>query len=123
VRAANAGGDRDDSLDVLVGEQLSAVTFVQDYLQLEFDGHRLTMNLWPSVRTDDGALAFGDPNYRNALCSSIGCTTTSASASDTHVEISFAPNGHLDCDLTERVDIEGDRVIFNRADGKYWNSW
>jgi len=31
------------SLQMLIGEQLSAVTFVQDYVQLHFDGPRLTV--------------------------------------------------------------------------------
>jgi hypothetical protein len=31
------------SLQMLIGEQLSAVTFVQDYLQLHFDSPRLTV--------------------------------------------------------------------------------
>ena len=41
------------SLHMLIGEQLSAVTFVQDYLQWQFDGPRLTVcpTLWSCLGT------------------------------------------------------------------------
>jgi hypothetical protein len=40
----------EQSLQVIVGAQLSAVTFVQDYVQLHFDGPRLTAFSHPVVR-------------------------------------------------------------------------
>jgi len=33
----------------LIGEQLSSVEFVQDYLQLHFDGRTITAYVWPKV--------------------------------------------------------------------------
>jgi hypothetical protein len=59
----------DEALKQLIGEQLSSVEFVQDYLQLRFDGpclnvysgvHRVTSNL--------SSLVWGQPGYRDALC-------------------------------------------------------
>ena len=52
---------------------LSSVEFVQDYLQLHFDGPLLTLYVWPDVADADGiSIAFGEPGYRDALCSVIG---------------------------------------------------
>ena len=40
-----------DDFQRLVGEQLSVVCFVQDYLQLESDGYKLTTYTTPLVET------------------------------------------------------------------------
>ena len=54
------------------GQELSAVEFVGDYLRLRFDGPTLTLYAWPHVLLEDFSLAFGQPEYRNALCAQIG---------------------------------------------------
>jgi hypothetical protein len=56
----------------IVGEELTAVEFVQDYLQLRFDGPLLTFYAWPHVLLSEFSVAFGEPEYRNALCAQIG---------------------------------------------------
>jgi hypothetical protein len=56
----------------IVGEELNAVEFVQDYLQLRFDTPVLTFYAWPHVLLSEFSIAFGEPEYRNALCSLIG---------------------------------------------------
>ena len=57
--------------------QLASVSFVQDYLQLDFDGPLLTLYVWPDVADADGiSIAYGEPGYRDALCSIIGETVT-----------------------------------------------
>lgn len=61
----------ENPFEVLVGEQLSSVVFVQDYLQLDFDGSRLTCFIWPEVTIGDSVFRFGDESYRNQLCSII----------------------------------------------------
>src|SRR5438309_381335 len=60
-----------DFFNILIGEKLSSVTFVMDYLQLDFDGNRFTLNVWPSVTIDNKVSRFGDPSYRDQLCSLI----------------------------------------------------
>lgn len=57
---------------MLHGEELVAVEFVQEYLQLRFDGPLLTLYGWPYVLLHEYSIAFGEPEYRNALCSLIG---------------------------------------------------
>ncbi len=59
-------------LSGIIGEELTAVEFVQDYLQLRFDGPLLTLYAWPHVLLSEYSIAFGEPEYRNALCSQIG---------------------------------------------------
>ena len=56
----------------VVGEELVAVEFVQDYLQLRFDTPLLTLYTWPHLLLSEYSIAFGEPEYRNALCALIG---------------------------------------------------
>ena len=55
-------------MNILVGEKLSSVTFVLDYLQVDFDGNNLTLNVWPVVIIRDTEYKFGEPSYRDNLC-------------------------------------------------------
>jgi hypothetical protein len=59
-------------LSGILGEELVAVEFVQDYLQLRFDGPLLTLYAWPHLLLSEYSIAFGEPEYRNALCALIG---------------------------------------------------
>lgn len=59
----------------LVGDELSAVAFVRDYVEFHFDGPVLRALSDPLVRTDAGDEAqFPDPGSRDALCALIGRT-------------------------------------------------
>ena len=60
-----------DLVQQLVGNQLSAVTFVQDYLQLQFDGPTLNAMTVVTVITPKGLAKTGDDQFRNLLCSCI----------------------------------------------------
>ena len=57
--------------NILIKEQLSSVTFVQDYLQLDFDGHKLTCYSWPEIIISSKSIIFPTESYRNILCSFI----------------------------------------------------
>ena len=66
-------------ISAIVGEELVAVEFVQDFLQLRFDGPLLTLYAWPHVLLSEFSIAFGEPEYRNALCAQIGEKVVQAS--------------------------------------------
>ena len=63
----------------LVGQELKSVCFVEDFLQLGFGDARVTYYAWPHVLLPDFSVAFGEPEYRNALCAQIGEEVTEAS--------------------------------------------
>jgi len=65
-------------LDKIVGEQLSSVEFVQDYIQLHFDGPTLTAFVLPTLNLRGKTIRFGDPRYRDELCARIGQKVTAA---------------------------------------------
>jgi hypothetical protein len=62
------------TLDELKGRELSAVVFVRDYLQLQFDGPYLNVFVWPQVMSDGTTFDFGVPGYKDALCELIAKT-------------------------------------------------
>jgi hypothetical protein len=66
-------------ISAVIGEELKAVEFVEDFLQLRFDSPLLTLYAWPHVLLTDFSLAYGEPEYRNALCVQIGEKVVQAS--------------------------------------------
>ncbi|WP_107657385.1 hypothetical protein [Nocardia suismassiliense] len=68
---------KDSLLIRLIGLELVAVVFVRDYLQLHFDGPRLTSYVWPTVHVGGSSLYLGDVGYRDALCAFINQTVVS----------------------------------------------
>jgi hypothetical protein len=63
---------QNESLSDLKNRRLGAVTFVQDYLRLDFDGPRLTAYLCPTIKTKTVELNLSTAGYRDALCRQIG---------------------------------------------------
>jgi hypothetical protein len=64
-------------ISAIEGQELTAVEFVSDYLRLRFGdagngGPLLTLYAWPHILLADFSIAYGEPEYRNALCAQIG---------------------------------------------------
>jgi hypothetical protein len=71
------------SVDNLVGEQLSAVCFVQDYVELHFDGPVIRALTNPVVEVGGQRFTFPAQGSRDALCSLIGRGVTRVQLQDT----------------------------------------
>jgi hypothetical protein len=88
-----------DNFQRLIGEQLSAVCFVQDYLQLEFDGYKLTTYTTPLVETlPNKWLAYENDQYKNVLCRLIARQVEQIVSEPSRILISFQ-------DCTERISL------------------
>ncbi len=66
-------------ISAIEGQELTAVEFVTDYLRLRFDGPMLTLFAWPHILLAEFSIAYGEPEYRNALCAQIGEMVAKAS--------------------------------------------
>jgi hypothetical protein len=66
-------------VSAIIGEELVAVEFVEDYLQLRFAAPLFTLHAWPHVLFPEFSIAYGEPEYRNALCAQIGEKVATAS--------------------------------------------
>jgi hypothetical protein len=73
----------------IVGEPLSMVTFVWDYVQLGFDGCGFNVMCPMSIRTRSVSVRSGEVGFRDRLCELIGQIVRHVEISDTVVEISF----------------------------------
>ena len=66
-------------ISAIEGEELKSVAFVEDFLELRFGTPLLTLYDWPHVLLPDFSVAYGEPEYRNALCAQIGEMVATAS--------------------------------------------
>jgi hypothetical protein len=109
------------SLQMLIGEQLSAVTFIQDYLQLHFDGPRLTIFSPAVVRLGDQTFPRGKPGFRDALCNNIAKKITEARvAYGDSISISFADGSTIKISLKNEDYSGGEAVNFDTGGNVWW---
>lgn len=111
-----------EPLEVIIGEQLSSVVFVQDYLQLDFDGNKLTCYIWPKVNIGE-EYEFSNLNYRNILCGLIAkiVSTIKVDEGET-VYIYFEGNSSLKFNLNEVAPQIGNAIILDTYDGE-WSTY
>jgi len=89
-------------ISAIEGEELKAVAFVEDFLELRFGTPVITLYDWPHVLLADFSVAYGEPEYRNALCSLIGEMVSTASLEeDSALTIEFANGVVLGLSLRE----------------------
>ena len=98
-------------LQTVVGEYLSSVNFVMDYLQLDFSGHGFTMNAWPTITIENRTLAHADGGYKDALCSLIGETATDVDEYwDTGLRLQFKNGSYINLSLRVERDFPSPEV-------------
>jgi hypothetical protein len=94
-------------ISAIEGEELKSVAFVEDFLELRFGRSLLTLYDWPHVLLTDFSVAYGEPEYRNALCSLIGEMVSTASLDeDNALTIEFGNGVVLGLSLREE-DVDG----------------
>ena len=69
-------GEPLELLEVIVGEKLSAITFVLDHWQLQFDGPTINALSRLEVCADGIVLRDGHDQFRNLICGQIGKIVT-----------------------------------------------
>jgi len=113
---------KENFLNILVGEKLSSVTFVMDYLQADFDGNRFTFYIWPVVTVDNTEYRFGDTSYRDKLCSLITRIVNQVTYVDNKViVIDFDDKGKLSLSLEpDNPNIVAEIAIFTDVNDKWY---
>jgi hypothetical protein len=93
-------------LQVLIGEELSSVEFVRDYISLHFDGPRI--DALAKVEVVQGAQTWrkGNCGWRDALCSAISQAVKSVVETSEWVVLTFS----RDIEIRVGVVPEGDLV-------------
>jgi hypothetical protein len=107
---------------MLIGEQLSAVTFVQDYLQLHFDGPHLMVFSHPVVTPGEKTCYWGKPGFRDALCNNIAKKVTEARvAYGESIAIRFADGSTIKISLKDENSSGGEAVNFDTGGDVWWS--
>ena len=84
------------SVESLVGEQLSAVSFVQDYVEFHFDGPVVRALTNPIVESPAGRWRFPGAGSRDALCALIArLVQTVEHRADVHLRLDFGDGYRL----------------------------
>lgn len=93
----------------LVGEPVSAICFVHDYVELHFDGSILRCLVGPVLETAEFRIRFPDAGSRDGLCSLIGQSVQTISLDDhEEMEVGFSSGAKLivPLDLAHRTTPE-----------------
>ena len=96
----------------LIGEQLSAVSFVMDYLQLQFNDCFLTVLTPLVVLVGEQSYRLGDLPYRDALCERITRRVNNVALAAGRLRISFDDGGVFDISLREEDYIGAEAINF-----------
>lgn len=64
--------DDEEILAPIVGEPISAVAFVTDYVELHFNGPIFRFIAHPTLTCGSSRFTFPEPGFRDAICSLIG---------------------------------------------------
>ena len=114
----------DSHLKMIEGEQLSAVTFVRDYVQLQFDGPTITAVTRPIVASRDGRFDFGVLGYRDHLCDLIGRTVIQADVQGgERLTIDFGEHGSIVISLEPSAYRAAEAAILTDDKHKTWAVW
>jgi hypothetical protein len=113
-----------DPMSGLLGRQLSAVVFVRDYVQLQFDGPTLTAVTLPVVNTAiKTRLTSTLPGYRDGLCDAIGKEVRRATVDEAEVRLEFEDSTTFTISLRDDERRAADAVIFDVPGQSQGWSW
>lgn len=87
----------------IIGQPVSGIAFVQDYVEIHFDGKILRALARPHIRTDADSSVFPHSGSRDALCSLIGKSVLNVQVHETvEIELRFSGNTSVLIPLAER---------------------
>lgn len=111
----------DRGLEMLVGESLSSVEFVVDYVQLRFNGSCLTAFVCPRVFGPGQTLSKADPGYRDALCALIGADVVSTEVREEEfLRVAFKDGRAITVSLHSNDAVGPERAYFTSESGVWW---
>jgi hypothetical protein len=102
-----------DFLDQIVGEKLSAITFVMDYYQFQFDGPMFNVLTPVSVASAAGGAVSGDDQFRNLVCGQIAKVVRSVSVQEGDaIAVAFEDGSEIRFSLKQEDYSGPEGVIF-----------
>jgi hypothetical protein len=111
----------DPGLEGLVGEFMSSVEFVMDYVQLRFNGSALTA--FTGLLVHDAGRIFGetDAGYRDAICALIGVVVSAVEIHEgDFLQIAFGENRKITVSLRADDAVGPESAYFTSVSGRWW---
>jgi hypothetical protein len=100
-----------------VGEKLSAITFVLDYWQFQFDGPFLNALTRVQVNADGWVWKDGDDQFRNLICGQIGKVVSKVTLVESEVfAIAFEDGSSISISLRAEEYRGAEAIVFNNGD-------
>lgn len=88
----------------LIGIELSAIVFVRDYLQIQFDMDIITLNTWPIIKINQINTRFEEDSYKNVLCEFISKKLEKVEyVQNKHLTMFFEQGLELNVDLKDNI--------------------
>lgn len=111
-------------LKSLEKRELTAVTFIMDYLQLFFEEACFNLYVWPLINTRDSVFNLTTLGYRDVLCGQVGKLVTKVSEEPKEkILIEFENQVTIEISLKEE-DRSGHEAAMLQVDsGKRWFVW
>jgi len=102
-----------DVIGGLIGEEVNAVCFVMDYVEIRFNGPIVRCIADPSIQDDDGVWAFPGRGSRDALCRLIGADLSGVDAVEgRELKLSFSSGTVVSVPLDAASRHAGEAVHF-----------
>jgi len=97
----------------IVGEKLSAITFVLDYWQFQFDGPSFNALTRVTVRANGATARDGDDQFRNPICGQIGKVVAEVTLVESDAfTIVFGDRSSISISLKSEDYVEPEAVVF-----------
>jgi TorA maturation chaperone TorD len=110
------------ALCAIKGEQLVAVTFIQDYVQLAFGASGFSAFNWPSVWVNDQVWEPTTQFYRDRLCEQITKTVSEVELTDEKIVIVFDDGSRIEMSL-KVTDGCAEAAMFTNSATGYMGVW
>lgn len=112
--------DVDPLYQQIVGEQLSGVVFVMDYIQLQFNPPPSFDALAPITVTSAAGVTVrsGDDQFRNRLCDQITRVVASVTVNAEEFRITFEDQSVISISLREEDCVGPEAIVFGGRDNQ-----
>jgi len=116
--------DLTPDLQFLLGEPLSAVSFVMDYVELHFNGSYLRCLVPPVVEQGGRVARFPEPGSRDALCALIGAEVRAIGAVDGgELRVEFSDGALVTASLAHEGRVSPEALDFHNwetGETQFW---
>lgn len=107
----------ENPLETLRGRKISAIVFVLDYLQVQFDDSILTFLTYPEVEVNKIIFSFGQSEYRNKICEFIEKYVSAVNYVEDDIFCLSFDSAKIYCSIKPENYTSPEMIIFDNGKG------